>query len=173
MFLYVCLCYLSGPLNRLNAILSLLHPLDRYRTPSAIGSAIGRPLSRPISHPNTRGSPRPPRSKPLWGAQLGDRQRGSAMEGVGENWTRFFKNPEKTRLKPGKNPEKTRLKPGKKSVGKCGEYAESWGSGDVVRDRGRTTHVPARGKTRKKTRFNFSPTPSSPTPFGRSRSTAR
>ena len=42
---------LSGPLNRLNAILSLLQPLDRYRTPSAIGSAIGRPLSRPISHP--------------------------------------------------------------------------------------------------------------------------
>ena len=35
---------LSGPLNRLNAILSLLQPLDRYRTPSAIGSAIGRPL---------------------------------------------------------------------------------------------------------------------------------
>ena len=34
---------LSGPLNRLNAILSLLHPLDRYRTPSAIGSAIGSP----------------------------------------------------------------------------------------------------------------------------------
>ena len=46
-------CALSGPLNRLNAILSLLHPLDRYRTASAIGSAIGRPLSRPISHPNT------------------------------------------------------------------------------------------------------------------------
>ena len=58
---------LSGPLNRLNAILSLLHPLDRYRTPSAIGSAIGRPLSRPISHPNTGGSPQPPRSKPLGG----------------------------------------------------------------------------------------------------------
>ena len=37
---------LSVPLNRLNAILSLLHPLDRYRTPSAIESAIGRPLSR-------------------------------------------------------------------------------------------------------------------------------
>ena len=34
---------LSGPLNRLNAIVSLLQPLDRYRTPSAIGSAIGRP----------------------------------------------------------------------------------------------------------------------------------
>ena len=34
---------LSGPLNRLNAIPSLLHPLDGYRTPSAIGSAIGRP----------------------------------------------------------------------------------------------------------------------------------
>ena len=58
---------LSGPLNRLNAILSLLQPLDRYRTPSAIGSAIGRPLSRPISHPNTGGSPQPPCSKPLIG----------------------------------------------------------------------------------------------------------
>ena len=58
---------LSGPLNRLNAILSLLLPLDRYRTPSAIGSAIGRPLSRPISHPNTGGSPQPPCSKPLGG----------------------------------------------------------------------------------------------------------
>ena len=44
---------LSGPLDRLNAILSLLHPLDRYRSPSAIGTAIGRPLSRPIPHPNT------------------------------------------------------------------------------------------------------------------------
>ena len=33
---------LSGPLNRLNAALSLLQPLDRYRNPSAIGSAIGR-----------------------------------------------------------------------------------------------------------------------------------
>ena len=31
-----------GPLNRLNAILSLLQALDRYRTPSAIG-AFGRP----------------------------------------------------------------------------------------------------------------------------------
>ena len=59
--------WLSGPLNWLNAILSLLHPLDRYRTPSAIGSAIGRPLSRPISHPDTGGSPQPPRSKPLRG----------------------------------------------------------------------------------------------------------
>ena len=46
---------LSGPLNRLNAILSLLHHLDRYRTPSAIGRAIGRPLSRPISHPTQVG----------------------------------------------------------------------------------------------------------------------
>ena len=34
---------LSGPPNWLNAILSLLQPLDRYRIPSAIGSAIGRP----------------------------------------------------------------------------------------------------------------------------------
>ena len=37
---------LSGPLDRLNAILSLLHPFDRYRTPSAIGSATGKALSR-------------------------------------------------------------------------------------------------------------------------------
>ena len=34
---------LSGPLDRLNAILSLLQPLDRYRAPSAIESAIGKP----------------------------------------------------------------------------------------------------------------------------------
>ena len=34
---------LSGPLNRVNAILSLLQPLDRCRTPSAVGSAIGWP----------------------------------------------------------------------------------------------------------------------------------
>ena len=33
----------SGPLNPLNAILSLLHPLNRERTTSAIGSAIGSP----------------------------------------------------------------------------------------------------------------------------------
>ena len=58
---------LSGPLDRLNAILSLLQPLDRYRAPSAIGSAIGRPLSRPVSHPRTGRSPQPPRSKPLSG----------------------------------------------------------------------------------------------------------
>ena len=42
---------LSGPLNRLNAMLSLLHPLGRYRTPSAIVSAIGRPyLARSRIH---------------------------------------------------------------------------------------------------------------------------
>ena len=51
---------LSGPLDRLNAILSLLQPLDRSWAPSAIGSAIGRPLSRPISHPRTGRSPQPP-----------------------------------------------------------------------------------------------------------------
>ena len=34
---------LSGPLNRLNAILSLLHPLNRKGTLSAMGSAIGSP----------------------------------------------------------------------------------------------------------------------------------
>ena len=60
-------CPLSGPLDRLNAILSLLQPLDRYRAPSATGSAIGRALSRPISHPRTGGSSQPPRSKPLGG----------------------------------------------------------------------------------------------------------
>ena len=57
----------SGPLNRLNAILSLLQPLDRYRAPSAIGSAIERALSRPISLPCPGKSSQPPRSKPLWG----------------------------------------------------------------------------------------------------------
>ena len=61
-------------------------------------------------------------------------------------FSRFLKNPVKTRKKPGKNSVKTRKNP----AGKCGEYAESWGSGDVVTDRGRTAHVPARGKTRKK-----------------------
>ena len=56
---------LSGPLDRLNAILSLLQPLDRYRATCAIGSAIGRALSRP--NPRTGGSSQPPRSKPLRG----------------------------------------------------------------------------------------------------------
>ena len=56
---------LSGPLNRLNAILPLLHPLDRYRAPSAIGSAIER--SRPISHPHAGRSSRLPLPKPLRG----------------------------------------------------------------------------------------------------------
>ena len=60
-------CSQSGPLNRLNAILSLLQPLDRYRAPSAIESAVGRPLSRPISRPRTGRSPQPPHSKPLSG----------------------------------------------------------------------------------------------------------
>ena len=60
--------WLSGPLDRLNAILSLLQPLDCYRALSAIGSAIGRPLSRPISHPRTGRSPPPPRSNRLGGS---------------------------------------------------------------------------------------------------------
>ena len=67
-------------------------------------------------------------------------------------FSRFFKNPEKTRLKPGKKP-----------VGKGGEYAESWGSGDVVRER--TTHVPARGKTRKKNPVQFFTDPLLTDPF--------
>ena len=63
-----------GRSRRLNAILYLLHPLDRFRTPSAIGSAIGRPLSRPISHPNTGGSPLnrrgPPSTYFFWSTKL-------------------------------------------------------------------------------------------------------
>ena len=51
---------ISGPFNRLNVTLSLLHTLGRYRTPSAIGSAtlvhIGRssqwPRSRPLRKHN-------------------------------------------------------------------------------------------------------------------------
>ena len=45
-------------------MLSLLHPLDRYRTPSVIGSAIQRPLSRPTPHPCSGRSSQPPCSKP-------------------------------------------------------------------------------------------------------------
>ena len=60
-------CKLSGPLNRLNAILSLLRPLDSYRTPSAIGSAIGRPYLALSRIHAQRGSSQPPRSKPLGG----------------------------------------------------------------------------------------------------------
>ena len=51
--MFFLLLPLSGPLNRLNAVTSLLQPLDRYRTKSAIGSAIGRPylaLSRIPPH---------------------------------------------------------------------------------------------------------------------------
>ena len=78
--------------------------------------------------------PIPERSGELHPFISGDRQRGSAMEGVGENLTRFFpgflKNPEKTRLKPGKNPEKSRLKPGKNLL----ENVESTQKvGDLVR----------------------------------------
>ena len=71
------------------------------------------------------------------------------------------KNPVKTRKKPGKNPVKTWKKP----AGKCGEYAESWGSGDVVTDRGRTTHVPARGKTPGKNPVQFFTDPLLTDPF--------
>ena len=53
-------CDLSGPLNRLNAILSLLHPLDR-------GGCDWEALSRPISHPRAGRSSQPPRSWPLGG----------------------------------------------------------------------------------------------------------
>ena len=36
---------LRGPLDRLNDILSLLHPLDRYRTPCGLGVRLGGPIS--------------------------------------------------------------------------------------------------------------------------------
>ena len=58
---------LTGPRNRWNAILSLLQPLDSYRTPSAIGSAIGSALSRLTSHPHAGGSSQPPFFQPLSG----------------------------------------------------------------------------------------------------------
>ena len=54
----------SGPLNRLNAILSLLQPLDRYRALSAIRSAIGRPY---LALSRIHAQVQPPRSKPLRG----------------------------------------------------------------------------------------------------------
>ena len=56
---------LSGPLNRLNAILSLLHPLDRYRTPLCDSECDWEALSRPISHPPTGRISQPPHSKHL------------------------------------------------------------------------------------------------------------
>ena len=58
---------LSGPLNRLNAILSLLQPLDRYRAPSAIGSAIGRAYLALSRFRVQLGVLNPPCSKPLRG----------------------------------------------------------------------------------------------------------
>ena len=56
---------LSGPLNRLNAILSLLHPSTAYGTPPlpAIASAIARPYLALL--PRTGRISEPPRSKPL------------------------------------------------------------------------------------------------------------
>ena len=55
--------HLSGPLNWLNAILSLLQPLDRFRALSCDWEV----LSRPILHPDTGRSSQPPRAKPLRG----------------------------------------------------------------------------------------------------------
>ena len=64
-------------------------------------------------------------------------------------FSRFFKARKKTWLKPGKL-RKKRLKPRKSLLENVeSTHAESWGSGDVVTDRGRTTHVPARGKSEK------------------------
>ena len=60
----------SDSLNRLSAILSLLQPLDCYRTTSAIGSAIGRPYL--ALSPSTHGGSQLPRSKPPYGAQPRD-----------------------------------------------------------------------------------------------------
>ena len=63
------ICILSGPLNRLNAILSLLQPLDRYRAPLCDSERDWEALSRPISLPRPGKSSQPPRSKPLRRAQ--------------------------------------------------------------------------------------------------------
>ena len=60
----VCGCLLSGPLNRLNAILSLLHPLDRPCDRECDWEGPYLALSR---IQNTGGSPQPHRSKPLGG----------------------------------------------------------------------------------------------------------
>ena len=60
-----CSARLSGPLNRLNARLSQILPLDRCRNSCVTGCAIRRPLSCPISHPDASGISQPPRSKPL------------------------------------------------------------------------------------------------------------
>ena len=58
---------LSGPLDRLNAILSLLQPLNRYGAPSAIGSAIKGPyLALSRIHAQV-GIYHPPCFKPLGG----------------------------------------------------------------------------------------------------------
>ena len=81
-------------------------------------------------------------------------------------FSRFFKNPEKTRLKPGKNPVETR----KKTCWKMWRVRRKLGIW-WCRDGPGTYHSrTCQGKNPEKTRFNFSPTPSSPTPFGRSRS---
>ena len=69
-----------------------------------------------------------------------------------------FKNPEK-------NTEKTRLKPGKNLLEKVESTQKVGDLVIVMTDRGRTTHVPARGKTQKKPGSIVSPTPSSPTPL--------
>ena len=67
-FWQMVLLLLSGP-QPVECYTISVSPPRRYRTPSAIGSAIGTPLCRPISHRNTGGSPQPPSSKPLGGAQ--------------------------------------------------------------------------------------------------------
>ena len=48
-------------------MVSLLHPLDRYRTPSCDRDCDWETVSRPISRPRTGMSSQPPRSKPLRG----------------------------------------------------------------------------------------------------------
>ena len=78
--------------------------------------------------------------------KLGDRTSGSAMEGVGENWTRRF---------PVFEPPQRTVKTRKLPVRECRKYTDSWGFGDVVMDRVRTTLVPAKGNERKKKRVRF------------------
>ena len=113
-----------------------------------------------------------PKAGPIFQQPLPENARGPP-KGVGHGggrwklnqvFSRFFKNPERTRLKPGKNPVRTRKKTCWKMWRVRRKLGIWWG-----RDGPGTYHSrTCQGKSPEKTRFNFSPTPSSPTPFGRS-----
>ena len=58
---------LVAPINPLNAILSLLQPLNRYRSTPCDRKRDWKALSRSISHPHTGRISQPPCSKPIRG----------------------------------------------------------------------------------------------------------